>query len=154
LGDPFLRRPPPKSCGREQFGADFVDRTVRRADLRARGDDLIATAAALTARTIADAYRRFLPTTRGQLVVDQVIICGGGVRNATLMTMLADALPGVVILPIDRISHRRGLAMIDQAKEAVSFAMLAAACIDGVPANLPQVTGASRPAILGRITRV
>lgn len=146
LRHPFLRRRPPRSCGREQFGTAFVNQTVKPRDLTKRPNDLIATATALTARTIADAYRRFLPTRHGQIMIDQVVLCGGGARNATLTKMLADELPDVEIVPIDR------LGMPDQAKEAVSFAMLAAACVDRVPANLPRVTGASRPAILGRVT--
>ncbi len=146
LRHPFLRRRPPKSCGREQCGATFVDRTVRPEDVSTRADALIATATALTAETIVDGYRRFLPKHRGRPAVDQVIVCGGGARNATMMAMLTDRLPDVEIVPIDRF----GIA--DQAKEAVSFAMLAAACVDGVPGNLPRVTGASRPTILGRIT--
>lgn len=144
----FLRRRPPKSCGREQFGAGFVDRTVTANDLATRGDDVIATATALTARTIADAYQRFLPTRRGRPRVDQIIVSGGGARNTTMMTMLAAETPDVEILPMDPF----GIG--DQAKEGASFAMLAAACVDGVPANLPRVTGASRPAILGRITPI
>jgi anhydro-N-acetylmuramic acid kinase len=59
---------------------------------------------------------------------------------------LATLLPGVAVRPIDC------LGIPAQAKEAVSFAMLAAACVDGVPANLPQATGAKRSAVLGRVT--
>lgn len=145
---PFLGYPPPKSCGREQFGADFVGRTVRARDLAARPNDLVATATALTAKTISDAYRRFLPSRHGSPAIDQVVLCGGGSRNTTLVKMLKDELPGIEVLPIDR------LGIPDQAKEGVSFAMLAAACVDGVPANLPQVTGASCAVILGRMTPV
>lgn len=148
LRHPFFSRRPPKSCGREQFGAGFVDRTVKQRDLRTRPDDLIATATALTAQTIVGAYRRFLPTKRGRPIVDQIITCGGGARNATLVKLVADLMPGSEIIPID------ALGIADQAKEAASFAMLAGACVDRVPANLTQVTGASRPAILGRITPV
>ncbi len=146
--DRFFARRPPKSCGREQFGAAFVDRTVRPADLAARPDDLVATATALTTQTIVQAYRRFLPKRGRAPAVDEVIVCGGGARNTAMMDMFAAGLPGIEIASVDR------LGIGDQAKEPVSFAMLAAACVDGVPANLPQVTGASRPTILGRITPV
>ncbi|MBN1342362.1 MAG: anhydro-N-acetylmuramic acid kinase [Phycisphaerae bacterium] len=148
MSNPYFRRRPPKSCGREQFGAAFVDRAVGTLDVKRRGDDLVATATALTARTIAGAYRRFLPSKKGKPAIDRLVVCGGGARNSTLMAMLAGELPGIDVVPIERFG------ITDQAKEAVSFAMLAAACADGVPANLPQVTGATRPAILGRITRV
>ncbi len=148
LGHPFFRRKPPKSCGREAFGSAFVDEAVTAGEVRTRPDDLIATATALTARSIAEAYRRFLPRRDGRTDVDEVIVCGGGARNATLLGLLRDELPGVSVTTIDRT----GIGV--QAKEAVSFAMLAAACVDGVPANLPQVTGASGAAILGRITPI
>lgn len=144
----YFRRRPPKSCGREQFGSAFVDRTVETKDLSNRPDDMIATATALTARTMASAYRRFLLGQEGHPAVDQIIVCGGGARNATMTAMLADEMPGVEIIHIDE------LGIADQAKEAISFAMLAAACVDRVPTNLPRVTGASRSAILGQVTPV
>jgi anhydro-N-acetylmuramic acid kinase len=146
LRQPYFRRRPPKSCGREEFGARFVERTLRQTDLRKRPDDVIATATALTARSIGRAYGQFLPTRIGRPVIDQIVLCGGGARNTTLREMLADEIPEAEIVLID------AFGIPDQAKEAVSFAMLAAACVDGVPANLPRVTGASRPAILGSIT--
>lgn len=173
LAHPYFRRRPPRTTGRETFGATFVDRALARLR-RASGstDDWIATATALTAHSIADAYRRFLPKFsqgarasrnraapvmarsstsrvegRGPGVETEIILCGGGARNATLMAMLAARLPGVTIRPVD------ACGIPAQAKEAVSFAMLAAACLDGVPSNLPQATGATRPVVLGRVIR-
>ncbi len=146
LRHPYFTKPPPKSCGREQFGSAFVDASVDIAHLSERADELIATATALTARTIAEGYARFLPNREGKPAVNAVIVCGGGSRNRTMMNMLAEDLGNVEIVPID------DLGIGYQAKEAVSFAMLAAACADGVPASLPRVTGAVRAAILGRIT--
>ena len=143
---PFFRKRPPKSCGREQFGAAFVDRTVTARDISNRGKDLVASATALTARTIADAYERFLPTGPEGPQIDEVILCGGGAKNTTLSRALTVELRNIPVLNVDV------LGIPGQAKEAVSFAMLAAACVDRVPANLPRVTGASRPAILGRVT--
>jgi anhydro-N-acetylmuramic acid kinase len=144
---PFLRRRPPKTAGREEFGRTFVQQALRSADASTvRPDDWIATATALTAQSIADAYRRFLPTRGRQPVLDELIVTGGGARNATLLGMLADALPAIAIQPIDEFG------IPDAAKEAVSFAMLALACLDRVPANLPRVTGAQGPVILGAIT--
>ena len=146
MRDSFLRRRPPKSAGRTEFGEGFVGRAVKELR-RASGnkDDWVATATAFTAASIADAYRRFLPVKGGRPAVEEMIVCGGGARNVTLMGMLADALPGVSVRPID------AFGIEDKAKEAVSFAMLALARVDGVPANLPQVTGARRPVILGNL---
>lgn len=142
----YFARRPPKSAGREEFGRPFVARELPR--LRAasrRSEDWIATATAFTARSIADAYRQFLPSRRGASVVDEVIVAGGGGANTTLLAMLAEELPGVPVRPMDQY----GITI--QAKEAISFAMLAAAYLDGVPANLPQVTGAERPCVLGKL---
>jgi anhydro-N-acetylmuramic acid kinase len=148
LKDRFFHRRPPKSCGREQFGATFVDRAFGEYDIRKRGIDLIATATALTVRSIADAYRRFLPRRDGKARIDEIIVCGGGAQNPVLLAALAGEVADARLFSID------DFGIPNQAKEAVSFALLAAACVDGVPANMPQVTGASRAAILGRITRV
>jgi len=146
LRHPFFARRPPKSAGREDFGRSFVERELPR--LRAassRAEDWVATATAFTTRSIADAYRRFLPRRHGRLAVDEIILCGGGAANITLRAVLANELPEIPIRSIDEY----GIPV--QAKESLSFAMLAAACVDGVPANLPQVTGAERPAILGKL---
>ena len=107
--------------------------------------DMLATGTLLTARSIAKAYRTHLSI---ELHAIEVVLCGGGARNNTLVNMLKEELPGVDFTMMDDF----GIPLA--AKECVSFAMLAAACLDGVPANLPQVTGASRPAILGKIVRV
>ena len=147
LRHPFLRRRPPKTAGREDFGRTFVQQALRNTDAATiRPDDWIATATALTAQSIADAYRRFLPARVQRPLLDELIVTGGGARNAALLGMLADALPGIAIRPIDEFG------IPDAAKEAVSFAMLAVACLDRVPANLPRVTGAQGPVILGSIT--
>ncbi len=164
LRHPFLKLAPPKSTGRETFGHLFVNAELKR--LRAASpcpDDWIATATAFTARSIARACRRFVPGFRddrvdragkqgtagrsGTAKAAELVVCGGGALNATLMAMLAAELPRVVVRPISSL----GIAC--QAKEAISFAMLAAACVDGVPANVPQATGATRPAVLGCVVR-
>ncbi|MBN1513087.1 MAG: anhydro-N-acetylmuramic acid kinase [Phycisphaerae bacterium] len=146
LKHPFFRQAPPKTTGRETFGHAFVE--TQLGPLRQAShspDDWIATATALTARSIARAYRRWLPVTRHPPALRELIACGGGAENPTLIGMIAAELPGVRIRPI------ASLGIPSQAKEALSFAMLAAACVDGVPANVPQATGAARPARLGRI---
>jgi len=141
LRHPFLRRRPPKSTGREQFGQQYCEWLYSKA--RKEGlmpEDAVATATAFTATTIASAYRRFLPT-----MPDEMILCGGGAHNATLVRMLHAGLEGVRIRSTDEFG-------IDvDAKEAVSFAILAYATIRGVPNNLPRVTGASEPVVMGKI---
>jgi anhydro-N-acetylmuramic acid kinase len=141
LRHPFFRRRPPKSTGREQFGQRYCEWLYDRA--RRKGlmpEDIVATATAFTASTIASAYRRFLPA-----MPDEMILCGGGAHNATLVRMLQSGLEGVRIRSTDEFG-------IDvDAKEAVSFAILAYATIQGVPNNLPRVTGASEPVVLGKI---
>jgi anhydro-N-acetylmuramic acid kinase len=157
LSLPFFRRRPPKSCGREEFGRAFVAEALRRhARRRLRPEDWLATALALTIESIARAYETWLPkrereTRRdskrfGLPPIDEVILCGGGSRNATLRRMLASRLGGVPIRRIEEFGFAAG------AKEPVSFALLACARLDDVPANLPQVTGASRRVLLGSLT--
>ena len=140
LRHPFLRRRPPKSTGREEFGATFVDRLLARGAALGLGEaDLVATAAAFTVEAIARACRR-LPGR-----VDEVILCGGGARNPALTAMLRQALAPAPVRVMDEL----GLGA--DAKEAVSFALLAAATIRGRTNNVPSATGATRPVVLGKI---
>lgn len=141
LRHPFLRRRPPKSAGREQFGQEYCQWLLDQA--RQRGlspEDTVATATAFTAITIGQAYRRFLPH-----LPEEVILCGGGAHNATLVRMLQERLIGVTIRSMDEF----GISV--DAKEAVSFALLALATIQGRPNNMPTATGAAEPVILGKI---
>jgi anhydro-N-acetylmuramic acid kinase len=143
LEEDFFTRQPPKSTGREEFGLPYA------AEFRAKGlslgltdADLLATATALTARSIADAYRRFiLPTTP----LDAVLLCGGGARNPTLLRMLAAELSP---LPVGNVDD---YGLPADAKEAIAFAVLAYETAHGRPGTLPATTGASRPALLGSI---
>lgn len=147
LRHPFFARRPPRSAGRDEFGRTFVRTELPR--LRAASDrpeDWIATATAFTARTIAGACRCFLRRSGGvTMPIDELIVAGGGAANITLLAMLAAEFPGVPVRTLD------ALGIPIDAKEAVSFAMLAVAHADGVAANLPQVTGARTPAILGKL---
>jgi anhydro-N-acetylmuramic acid kinase len=140
LQHPFLRRRPPKSTGREEFGERFVDRLVLLGRLAGLSDaDLVATATAFTARTIADA-QKFLPRRAAE-----VFISGGGARNPTLMRMLQDAI-GIPVRPVE------ALGWDGRALEAVAFAVLAYQHVKGVPCNLSHVTGAKRAVVLGTVT--
>jgi anhydro-N-acetylmuramic acid kinase len=144
LDDPFYHRAPPKSTGRESFGRRYVQTLVerRRPSDRAGWADLVATLTALTAHSIARAVERWArPGAEGEVVVS-----GGGARNPALMAMLEEAL--------DPVPVRTGdvLGFDPEAKEAVAFAVLAWAHLGGRPANLPSVTGACGPRVLGSYT--
>jgi anhydro-N-acetylmuramic acid kinase len=141
---PYFRRRPPKSTGREEFGPKLLDRIVADARRMKIVDyDLLATVTALTARSIADACRRFiLPLGR----VDQLIVTGGGAKNPTLMRMLVAELPDVAVLTA------ADLGVDGDALEPVAFAILGYQTLRGRQGNIPSVTGARAPAILGKLT--
>jgi anhydro-N-acetylmuramic acid kinase len=140
LQHPFYAQQPPKSTGREEFGRKMVKDIAARHPIG--WEDLIATLTALTARTIAHAYRRWL-VPRG---LDEVFITGGGARNPVLVEMTeAELAP----LPV----YSAGELGIDgDAKEAVAFAALAWAHVNRVPCNVPSATGAQGPRVLGSFT--
>jgi len=138
LADPYYRRKPPKSAGREQYGAEFVAR-MKRSGLPLR--DLIATATALTASTIAFAVASKACANRMELIVS-----GGGAHNPQIMARLASELPGHTITK----STDHGINA--DAKEAIAFAVLAYETWRKRPSNLPSATGAKHPVVLGSIT--
>ncbi|WP_256478577.1 anhydro-N-acetylmuramic acid kinase [Halorussus limi] len=139
LDDDYFRSEPPKSTGRERFGRAYARKFLDACRARNLSDeDAVATATALTARSIADAYRRFLPRTP-----DEVVVSGGGAYNPALVGMLDDAVEAEV-----RTVNEYGVGADE--KEAVAFALLAAAAMDGVPNNVPEATGASRPVVMGK----
>ncbi len=142
---PFFAAPPPKSAGREQFGAPFVEALLARARPDSEQDwcDLLATATELTAFGIHDGYLRYIAP---RLPVEAVVIGGGGARNPEIMARLAARFGN---LPLGA-SDAYGLPV--DAKEAIAFALLASERIDERPANLPSVTGASRQVLLGKVT--
>ena len=138
LGHPFFAEPPPRSTGRETFGAAFVEPLWAR--FAGRPDDLLATLPRLTAASIREAYRRFCPP------VDEVLVSGGGVDNRTLMAPLCELFSPT---PVRSTAD----AGIDPgAKEALAFAVLANQTLHGLPGNLPAATGAAAPRILGSLT--
>lgn len=142
LRQPFFRRRPPRTAGREEFGREFVAEFLRRCG-RARKEDQVATATALTARSIADSIRRF--TSGGYA---ELIVSGGGAENPTLLGLLGEALRPMAI----RVRRSDEFGLPSAAKEAVAFAVLAYQSWRHQPGNLPSATGASRPAILGKIS--
>lgn len=138
LADPWFRRAPPKSTGRDQFNLAWLRRRYRRVG-RLPAADVQRTLVELTARTVADAVRRTAPRTQ------RVLVCGGGVRNRLLMERLAALLAP---RPVESTA-RHGLD--PQHVEAAAFAWLAWRTLKGRPGNLPAVTGARRAAVLGGI---
>ncbi len=144
LGHPFFRLEPPKSTGREVFGRPFVAALAERHGIAgdAAWEDLVATLTALTARTIADAIRRWV-ADRG---VDEVVVSGGGARNPTLMRLIREQLRPIPVFTGER------LGVVPDAKEALAFAALAWAHVHGVPGNIPEATGAQGPRVLGSLT--
>jgi anhydro-N-acetylmuramic acid kinase len=158
LRDPYLDAPPPKTTGRERYGLDFARRLIDEYgassfELQALGKglsgaapqvrqgacDLVATATAFTVRSIADAYRRWLPA------LDEVLVGGGGSRNPTLMRMLREELAPVPVETVD------AFGVDGQAKEAMAFALLAHDALAGLPTNVPGATGARHGVTLGKL---
>jgi anhydro-N-acetylmuramic acid kinase len=144
LGHPYYAQTPPKSTGRETFGMPMVEELAQRyvTGDAARWPDFIATLTAVTARTIGDAYRRWI-IPRG---VDEVFVSGGGARNPSLMALLRRELEPV---PVHDGSE---LGVDADFKEALAFAALAWAHRRGIAGNVPEATGARGPRVLGSFT--
>jgi anhydro-N-acetylmuramic acid kinase len=153
----FFRQKPPRTAGREEFGREYLGRFLQLCRGSAK-PDVIATATALTARSIADAVQRFVlprldtsPAAKhAQRNIPQIIVSGGGAKNPTLMAMLRNELSplGVSL----HFSDEFGLPAA--AKEAVAFALLAHETWHRRPSNVPSATGAKSAAILGKISYV
>jgi anhydro-N-acetylmuramic acid kinase len=144
LTHPYFSSPPPKSTGRELFNRAYIERFVARCREARPGctnEDIIATATLLTARSIADAYRRFMPEP-----VTEVLLSGGGAKNPVLASMIAREVAPITV----RSFAERFFD--GEAKEAVAFALLAYLHVNGQTANVPRATGARGPRILGKLT--
>ena len=140
----FFRREPPKSTGRDDFGADYVDRLLGAAQSRGlSAEDTMATATLLTAASVYQAYAQYV---RVEQSIDVLIASGGGVHNDTLMRMLEDAFAPIPV----RTASDYGVDA--DAKEALCFAVLAHETVNGVPTNLPSVTGAQTRTCLGSLS--
>lgn len=140
---PFFRKSPPKTAGREEFGAQYTTRLIALAKRRRISpNDLIHTATAFTAASIARAIQDFVfPRER----VSELILAGGGARNPLLVAYLAALLPSLKIIPAD------AFGIPADAKEAFAFAILAYEAFHQRANNLPSATGARHPAVLGKI---
>jgi anhydro-N-acetylmuramic acid kinase len=143
MRDPYLKLKPPKSTGREYYGADYVKRVLalgRR--YGAKPNDLIRCVTIFTALSVVDALNRFVTRTTK---IDQLIVSGGGARNPLIMAQLAAALPGAEVVPSSR------LGVPEEGKEAFAFALLAYETFHQRAGNVFSATGASGPAVLGKI---
>ncbi|GAC1481943.1 MAG: anhydro-N-acetylmuramic acid kinase [Gemmatimonadaceae bacterium] len=144
LAAPYFAAPPPKSTGRELFNSAFVRDLVamcRRAQGGATDADIVATAMSLTARSIVDAYRRFLPEP-----LAEVLVSGGGAKHPGVMAELAHRLAPLVVRAFD------DLYMDGEAKEAVAFALLGYLHLAGRAGNVATATGARGARPLGTLT--
>ena len=144
LRHPYFAAEPPKSTGRELFTPRYIEELVakcRAARKGCRDDDVVATATLLTARSIADSYRRFMPEP-----VSEVLVSGGGATNKALVALIAKLVAPMRVRLFDEVFFD------GEAKEAVAFALLAKRFVDGQPGNVPTATGARGPRILGKLT--
>jgi anhydro-N-acetylmuramic acid kinase len=150
LATPFFSAPTPKSCGREEFGPAFAHKLLALCK-EAPKQDVIATATALTATTILDAYRRFCWPHLGQhaplATATELIAAGGGTKNHTLMRLLTEGLDPLGI----KVSTTASTGLPVEAKEAAAFALLGWLTWHGLPGNIRSATGACRAVILGKV---
>jgi anhydro-N-acetylmuramic acid kinase len=142
---PFFRQKPPRTAGREEFGREYVSRFLQLCR-GASKPDVVATATALTAHTIADAVKRHVLKRNESF--QEMIISGGGTKNPTLVAMLHGELNALGIAL--RFSDEFGVP--SEAKEALAFALLAHETWHRRPSNVPSATGAKRLAILGKVS--
>jgi anhydro-N-acetylmuramic acid kinase len=145
----FFRQKPPRTAGREEFGREYVGRFIQICQGASKAD-VVSTASALTARSIADAIQRFVLPRFGtrQRRNRQMIVSGGGAKNPTLMAMLRRELAPLGI----GLHFSDEFGIPAEAKEAVAFALLAHETWRRRPSNVPAATGAKRAAILGKIS--
>ena len=142
LQDEYYFKEPPKTTGREYFSNFYIENALRFAP--ADKKDVIATVTALTARTIVDAYERFIFPA---ISVDEVIIGGGGAYNPELMRLIRKYLPEKIVL-----KTHEDYKISNNFKEVMAFALLGYCKYYGIPSNLPSCTGAKRRVVLGKIS--
>lgn len=137
LDDSYFSQPPPKSTGLDYFNIDWL--IERAGNTKIPHADMQATLCAMTASTIAGAIKQHAAKTR------RLLVCGGGIHNRALMQQLKDQLEGIAI----DSTHRHGID--PDWVEAAAFAWLAKQMLEGQPGNIPEVTGADRPVVLGSL---
>ena len=142
LQDEYYFMDPPKSTGREYFSPKYIENTLKFAPQNSK--DIIATVTALTAKTIADSYERFIYPNVG---IHEAVICGGGAYNKTLMKYLRTYLPSYIDL---KTCEDYGIS--NNFKEVMAFALLGYCTYYGIPNNLPCCTGAKKRVVMGKLT--
>jgi anhydro-N-acetylmuramic acid kinase len=143
MRDPYLKESPPKSTGREYYGTAYLKKMLALGRRHgAKPNDLIRCATIFTALSVVDALNRFVTP---RVKIEQLIVSGGGARNPVIMAQLSSALPKVEVIP----SSRFGVP--EEAKEAFAFALLAYESFHRRAGNIFSATGASGPAVLGKI---
>lgn len=140
----FLRKTPPKSTGREDFGREYVKSLISK-NPKLDPKDLIATATEFTAKSMADAYKKFV---LDKVDLDEIVLCGGGAYNSTLRIALSKHMKEV------KVSTMEDHGMSSFSKEAVAFAILGNECLNNVKSNIKSATGASEYVVLGDITNI
>lgn len=145
LQQPFFLQAPPKSTGRELFGNEYLQQCLRDCQTYnvASAADVLATLTELTVASIAHSYRSFLPQ-----MPDRVLLCGGGSKNPYLTQRLQSRMGNIPVLTTDAVGLNADF------KEAIAFAVLAYWRIHNIPGNLPNVTGAKQPVLLGNVHNV
>lgn len=142
LADEYYFIEPPKSTGREYFSTQYIENALKYAPSDPK--DIIATVTALTARTIAQSYERFIYPNVG---IHEAVICGGGAYNKTLMKMLRTYLPKHIDL-----TTCEDYGISNNFKEVMAFALLGFCAYYGIPNNLPCCTGANKRVVMGKFT--
>lgn len=142
LADEYYFIEPPKSTGREYFSTHYIENALKYAPSDPK--DIIATVTALTARTIAQSYERFIYPNVG---LHEAVICGGGAYNKTLMKMLRTYLPKHIDL-----TTCEDYGISNNFKEVMAFALLGFCAYYGIPNNLPCCTGANKRIVMGKFT--
>ena len=142
LADEYYFIEPPKSTGREYFSTQYIENALKYAPSDPK--DIIATVTALTARTIAQSYERFIYPNVG---IHEAVICGGGAYNKTLMKMLRTYLPKHIDL-----TTCEDYGISNNFKEVMAFALLGFCAYYGIPNNLPCCTGANKRVVMGKLT--
>jgi len=140
LKHPYFKKAPPKSTGRELFGVELARDILGELPDNMTENDIIATATALTARSIANSYKSFI---KGE--IEEAIFCGGGTKNKTMMSMIREELSPINVKTTD------DYGIPSEAVESIAFALLGEATLSGVPSNVPSATGARRRVVLGKV---
>ena len=140
LDDDYYNLEPPKTTGREHFSVSYIEEKLKLAPKKP--EDIISTLTALTAKTIANAYEKFVYEKAN---VDKVIVGGGGAYNKTMMKMLRDYLPNNV-----ELKTHEDFNISNNFKEVMAFALLGYCAYYNIPNNVPSCTGASEPVVLGK----